>query len=417
MSTLVISEVFPPATGGSGRWLWEVYRRWEGEVFVLAGECHAAAAFDDDTRLHIRRMPLSFDSWGVFSRAGVKRYWRAFRRISRHVKAEREAGRRVRAIHAGRCLPEGLLALAARVRFGIPYACYVHGEELNTMASSRELSFLARRVFGGAAMLIANSRNTAEVLRRDWRVPSDRVGVVNPGVDTERFRPAPPDETVRRELGWRDRRVILTVGRLQKRKGQHRMIEALEQIREAVPDVLYAVVGDGEERDKLETLVRERGLADHVQFLGSRGDDELIRYYQQCDLFALPNIEVDGDFEGFGMVLLEAQACGKPVIAGRSGGAAETLREGATGLVVDCDNLPALAQTTLMLLLADDQRRCMGQLARQWAAARFDWSHQAMRVQRLCTQCFGEPATLTAAFASRRFIGETTTTTPHRRAA
>jgi phosphatidylinositol alpha-1,6-mannosyltransferase len=86
----------------------------------------------------------------------------------------------------------------------------------------------------------------------------------------------------------------------------------------------------------LERLVVENGVSDTVQFLGELPDERLIECYQQCDLFVLPNREVDGDFEGFGMVLLEAQACGKPVIAGDSGGTAETMVPGVTGLIADC---------------------------------------------------------------------------------
>ena len=89
-----------------------------------------------------------------------------------------------------------------------------------------------------------------------------------------------------------------------------------------MPDILYAIIGAGEELEELERLVEREGLARHVAFLGECNDRDLIAAYQQCDLFVLPNRQVGRDIEGFGMVLLEAQACGKPVIAGASGGTA-----------------------------------------------------------------------------------------------
>ncbi len=147
----------------------------------------------------------------------------------------------------------------------------------------------------------------------------------------------------------------------------------LATIRMAIPDVLYAIAGDGEERVALEDLVARTGLGDHVQFLGEVDDDRLVQCYQQCELFVLPNRQVGRDIEGFGMVLLEAQACGKPVVAGASGGTAETMQIPETGLVVPCDGPDALAEVVIELLADPDRRARMGAAARAWAVERFDW--------------------------------------------
>jgi hypothetical protein len=166
--------------------------------------------------------------------------------------------------------------------------------------------------------------------------------------------------SIRRKLGWGERRVLLTVGRLQKRKGHDHMILALRQIRKAIPDVLYAIVGEGEEGEYLRNLAEREGVKEHVQFLGEVDDGALIECYQQCDLFALPNRQVGRDIEGFGMVLLEAQACGKPVLAGASGGTAETMHVPTTGQVVCCDAPEPLA-AAVSELLAD--RELLAQMA------------------------------------------------------
>jgi phosphatidylinositol alpha-1,6-mannosyltransferase len=166
---------------------------------------------------------------------------------------------------------------------------------------------------------------------------------------------------------------VLTVGRLQKRKGHDMMIRALRAVREAVPGVLYVVLGDGDEAAALRLLAEREGAADDVQFLGEAGDDLLVDCYQQCDLFALPNRRVGGDIEGFGMVLLEAQACGKPVLAGASGGTAEAVNEPETGRVVRCDNPDTLAAAVIELLSDRDRLERMGEAARRWAVERFDW--------------------------------------------
>src|SRR4029450_7622201 len=178
-------------------------------------------------------------------------------------------------------------------------------------ATSRELSWLARRVLGGAKRIVVNSRNTAQLLADDWQVNSERIVVLHPGVDTTRFCPGPGDTAGRDRLGWGERPVVLTVGRLQKRKGHDMLIRALPAIRERVPDVLYAIAGDGQERVCLDQLVADLGVQQHVQFRGEPSDRELIECYQQCDLLVLPNRTVDSDFEGFGMVLVEAPGWGE----------------------------------------------------------------------------------------------------------
>jgi phosphatidylinositol alpha-1,6-mannosyltransferase len=287
-------------------------------------------------------------------------------------------------IHSARCLPEGLMALALRYLCGVPYACYVHGEDVNSASTSRELAWLVRRVLRGAEFLIPNSRNTAAILRDEWDMPEGRIRLLYPGVDTRRFVPAARDKVLRARLGWHDRPVVLTVGRLQKRKGQDQLIRALMQIRKVVPDVLYAVVGDGDERQPLERLVCLEKMHHHVQFLGEVNDDDLIRCYQQCDLFVLPNREEAArDIEGFGMVLLEAQACGKPVVAGSSGGTAETMRIPQTGRVVCCDGPDALAALVTELLVDSSLRARMGEAARHCVVERFDWSALSQQARQL----------------------------------
>jgi phosphatidylinositol alpha-1,6-mannosyltransferase len=205
-------------------------------------------------------------------------------------------------------------------------------------------------------------------------LPDGRIHVLHPGVDTKKFVAAPRNVQWRAQRGWLDRPVVLTVGRLQKRKGHDVMLRALAQIVRAVPDVLYAIVGDGDERASLGDLVDQLGLNRHVQFVGEVKDDELVSCYQQCDLFVLPNREVGGDIEGFGIVLLEAQSCGQAVVAGLSGGTAETMQVPETGRLVQCDSPDELARVVSELLNDPAQLVVMRARARQWMVRHFDWS-------------------------------------------
>lgn len=363
---LLHSDIFPPKTGGSGRWFWEIYTRVPREnVVVVAGDDPQAASVDAATDLAIRRWALHFPTRGLRPFVNLLRYLSLARRLRKLVKSER-----IDVIHTGRNLPEGFIAWLSRK----PYWCYVHGEDVAVSATSRELAWMTRRVLRRARGLIANSENTQRMLLEDWKVPSEKVHVLHPGVDTTRFVPAPRDDGFRGVRGWTDRTVILTVGRLQKRKGHDMLIRALPHLVERFPTVLYAIVGDGEEREPLESLVTELGMTNHVRFLGEIDDADLIRCYQQCDVFALPNRAVGRDEEGFGMVLLEAQACGRAVLAGASGGTAETMQAGETGVVVDCTEPGPLADGLASLLEDSEGRVEMGRRGRKWVCGSFDWA-------------------------------------------
>jgi phosphatidylinositol alpha-1,6-mannosyltransferase len=376
MTTLLLTENFPPRTGGSGRWFYEIYRRLPRDRFaVAAGEHPKQADFDRGHALRLRRVPLTLPDWGLLGLEALCGYVRALWAVKRVLRAEQ-----VQRLHCGACLPDGWIALVLRRWLGVPYLVHVHGEEVNLdgagtlpgIMSSRQLRWMTRQVLLGAETVIANSLNTVGLLRRQWQLPEARIRLLYPGVDTRRFVPG-GEPGGRRQLGWQHRSVVLTVGRLQKRKGHDQMIRALPRIRAAVPDVLYAVLGDGEERAALRDLVARQGLGHHVQFLGETDDEQLVRCYQHCDLFVLPNRQVGNDIEGFGMVLLEAQACGKPVVAGASGGTAETMRIPETGRVVPCDGPEQLAAVVTELLTDPEQRRRMGTVARQWVVENFDW--------------------------------------------
>ena len=368
-SLLLISEVFPPRRGGSGRWFWELYRRLDDvDVTVVAGPSADSLDFDASSSLHIDRLASNPTSWGVVNHRSAVWHIAAARQVRRLI-----ASRRPVAIHCGKVLPEGLVALLARALSGLPIWCFAHGEEFTLAETSRELSFLTRVVLRRIAMVVANSQNTRALLVERWGVPEERVVVLTPGVDTDRFVPE-PDPVIRERLGWTGRRVLLTVGALQKRKGQDMLIRALPAILRRCPDVLYAIAGEGWERPHLEALAAELSVSEAVRFMGTPDEAELLRLYQQCDVFALPNRQVGWDFEGFGIVLLEAQACARPVVTGTSGGTLETIIPNETGVAVSCEEPGPVAAACVTLLEDEKRRAAMGARGRAWVLERFDWA-------------------------------------------
>src|SRR4051812_34558239 len=151
------------------------------------------------------------------------------------------------------------------------------------------------------------------------------------------------------------------------------MIRSIPEVLKRVPNLLYSVVGEGWERRYLQGLVAELGVENAVQFRGVPEDRELVYCYQQCDLFVLANRQVGWDFEGFGIVLLEAQACGKPVVTGRSGGTTEAVSVHRSGLSIDCSDFTRLPGAITALITDGSRLSVMSNHARQWAEHNFEW--------------------------------------------
>jgi len=209
-----------------------------------------------------------------------------------------------------------------------------------------------------------------------------------PGVDTERFE---PDSVARAELraryGLGGRPVIVCVSRLVPRKGQDMLIQALPSIRQRVPGAALVIVGGGPHLDKLRRLAHGFGVADDVVFTAGVPAEELSAHHAMADVFAMPcRTRGSGlDVEGLGIVYLEASATGVPVVAGRSGGAPESVRDGETGLVVDGWDVGAIA-AAVGDLLADPQRAAaMGAAGRQWVVENWQWRTKARRLSELLT--------------------------------
>jgi phosphatidyl-myo-inositol dimannoside synthase len=216
--------------------------------------------------------------------------------------------------------------------------------------------------------------------------PDAALERVPPGVDVERFV---PDEVARAELRARyrlgERPVVVCLSRLVPRKGQDMLIRALPAIRERAPGAALVIVGGGPHRTALHRLVHTVGVAEHVVFTDGVPSEELPAHHAMADVFAMP-CRTRGaglDVEGLGIVYLEASATGVPVVAGRSGGAPETVLDGQTGVVVDGRDVEQIAQA-VGDLLADPQRAAaMGAAGRQWAVEHWQWRNQAQRLARL----------------------------------
>ncbi|MFD1813073.1 glycosyltransferase family 4 protein [Rhodococcus gannanensis] len=206
---------------------------------------------------------------------------------------------------------------------------------------------------------------------------------VPPGVDSEVFRPDPAARAeLRARYGLGERPTILCLSRLVPRKGQDVLIRALPRIRRAVDGAVLVIVGGGPYEEKLRGLARAVGVEDHVVFTGGVASAELAAHHTIADVFAMP-CRTRGaglDVEGLGIVYLEASASGVPVIAGNSGGAPETVREGETGHVVNGRSVEAVADSVISVLSDRDRAEAMGIAGRAWVSEHWRWDVLAARL-------------------------------------
>jgi len=248
-----------------------------------------------------------------------------------------QAGRRHKPVDVVFCGHLFMTPLAATIaRFArAPLWVQVHGVE-----AWHELSRLHRRSVETAALITSVSRHTRRRLLEWVGIDPARVKVL-PNTVGARYRPGPkPDPLVKRHAVG-TKKVLLTVSRLaasERYKGHDRVIRVLPKLLSEHPEVLYLIVGEGDDRSRLEMLAAECGVTEQVRFVGQVSPDELPDYFRLADVFVMPSTG-----EGFGIVFLEALATGIQVIAGNQDGSRDALCDGALGTLVDPENSGDLA--------------------------------------------------------------------------
>jgi len=356
---LMLTELFLPTKGGTAMSFDDDFRRLGGkEIHVVTADVPGAAEFDRTHPNTIHRLRLGRVRW--LKPESALMYSKLFFKA-----LALAASRRFVAIFAGRALPEGLVAWAVARLTGRPVLIYAHGEELTGWGRGgkfKAMCFVLRR----ADALLSNSDFTGETLVNLIGVDRGRVELTYPTVDESRFRPGLAGDDLRAAIGVAaGQKLILSVGRLMRRKGFDSVIRTLPMLRHQGIDAHYAVIGIGEDHDYLKGLAAELGVTERVHLLGHVSYEDLPRWYCASDLFAMPNRDIGGDTEGFGLVYLEAAAAGRPALAGRAGGTASAVVDGVTGLRVDGEQVDAIVGGLLRLLRNSEEAEQMGRNGRE----------------------------------------------------
>jgi len=357
--TLLITLGFPPAPGGMQRYLYRRCLQTPGRIAVLAPDIPGAAAWDARQPFPVRRWSPTFHSV-----PGLRRLWQFGQTIALAASWLRREhfGR----LEVGQALPFGAVALRLNIRYGVPYRVFAHGDDLLKPLNWWLWRPLLRRVLRHAEAVYVNSGYTARLAVGAGAQPR-RLILLRPWVDTDRFRPG-DRLAARRRLGLpEDGRLLLTVGRIEPRKGVHVVLAALRRLAVDFPDLRYAVVGAGAALPTLRRRAVALGLAGRVTFAGVQPEAALSLWYQAADIFVLYPTPGVGEVEGFGMVYLEAGASGLPVVAGRDGGVYDAVLPERTGCVVG-DEI-SLRRSLAALLRDPVLRQRFGADGRQYAMA------------------------------------------------
>ncbi len=271
-------------------------------------------------------------------------------------------------IHAHSALPDGYAAMKLAEDFNVPFIVTIHGQDLYITANKNIKCLIAlKKVFKQAKKIILVSNELKKIAKNNIEF-GDNTVVIGNGIPINKIY-----STKEYHLDTNNKNIILlSVSYLIERKGIDLNLVAFSKLKNKYPNLKYLIVGDGIEKKKLQELSRELGIYDKVEFLGMLTHDEVIKQMSRADIFSLPSWN-----EAFGVVYIEAMACGKPVIGCRGEGIEDFVENGKTGMLVNPKDVDSLAEAMDYLLSNPDKAREIGARARKLVLENYTWEKNA----------------------------------------
>lgn len=356
--TLLVTLDFYPSVGGISNYWISLGKHMPPDRWIVLAPPLPSGCRELATLYRIVRLP--------FLSAGIYPHWLPlFFSLLRILFREH-----IEVIIVGQILPVGTVVYFFSRLFGIPYVVSTHGMDITLPFRTTRKRNLCRKIFLRAKKIIVNSAYTAKKIT-EYGIDSSKIDFIYPCpalVPGKEYIPRPPSK---KEI------IILTVGRIVKRKGHEYVLGALSELREHIPPIYYIVVGDGPEKEHLANKAKALGIAEQVLFTGPLADEAVKQWYKKCDMFIMAPYEIDGDVEGFGIVYLEANAFGKPVIASRSGGIGDAVIDEKTGILIESRNTVAIRDAVTRLIDDHEFALLLGKHGKQRVEKEFQWNVQA----------------------------------------
>lgn len=375
MRLLFVTQDFPPDVGGIQTYCWELAPRLaqRSEKMDLIAPARSGDA-DVDAKLDfpVHRLRIRPDLLVLRALPFIVRHARsAAVDVAFHVQWQ-----------------TALASLLSRRLTGYPrrIAVTLHGRDtvFNPFAVpplTSGYNLLRRIALGGADHVVPVSRFLGE-RALDLGASEEQITVVPNATNPDIFYPD-PDPALREDVNPNERPLVVTAGRLVPKKGVDTAIRAIGQVAEEIPSVLLLIAGEGPEEASLRELTSTHGLDDHVRFLGNVPQARLRTFYTLADVFVMAGREAPGDIEGFGLVYLEANACGTPVIGARVGGVPDAVWHEETGLLVPPDDPQATATAIGRLLDEPELAQRLGKQGQERVHTEANWDHVANRIFQL----------------------------------
>ena len=377
--TLFLTSEFPPHVGGVSHFYFQLCRQLPSdEIIVLTGPDPKAAEFDAKQPFKIiRHSFLRPAAGGALGRSAATLRWLRLPALLKKL----EPSLKFENIIVGQILPLGTVAFRYAKKTQTPYFIFAHGMDILVPQAYPRKRFLLKTIIGSASGYIANSHFTKHELQK-IDAPAEKITVIQPGPNLERPQTHNfSEQQLRQKFKLPDGPILLSVGRLVKRKGHDKVLEALPLVAVSVPDVVYVIAGAGPMLPALKQLAKKFNVEKHVYFLTAQNDEALAELYELCQVFVLPARQLtNGDVEGYGIVYIEAALFGKPSLAGKVGGATEAVLDQQTGLLVNPENPSAIAQAAIQLLTNPALRERLGTQAMDYASHLPSWRTKAQQL-------------------------------------
>lgn len=357
---LLVTIDFPPKIGGVANYYENLCQNLPAnKIAVLTEKQKDSKSFDKKQNYKIYREDLFYNYlWPQWLKMIFK-----MRKIIKKEKIE--------VIYVGQILPVGEAAFF----LSLPFIIFTHGMDITLPQKNKKKKYLLKKIIAKSYKLVANSNFTREELMK-LGAKAQKVTIINPSPDRKLLEVLDKQliSQLRQKYNLNNKRILLSVGRLVKRKGFDEVIQSLPQVLKSIPDLVYVVVGDGPERQNLENIISEINLNKQVLLIGAASQKELSAWYYLCQVFIMtPKQLPDGDVEGFGTVFLEANMFGKPVIATASGGISDAVSNGLNGLLINNNDI---VKTLLMLLNNHNLIQQLGRQGRELVNQKFNWGNQ-----------------------------------------
>ncbi|WP_117168555.1 glycosyltransferase family 4 protein [Paraliobacillus sediminis] len=367
---LFVSVDFPPIKGGIQNYLYGIISNLNpSETVVLTsdvGDRDENKHFDESQKFTIYRTKIS---------SGISFLKQLFKLIPLLFQIKRIIKQHnIEEVHFGNALPIGLLVflLGNRVR---TYA-YLYGLDISHAKLSPVKSRILKLILKKTKKVITISNYTKDLII-SIGIDNKKIKIISPGFSMPELLDS--KNNIRDEYGIsKDKKIVLTVARLHERKGHDKVIEAIELALEENKKIFYVICGKGPYEKTLKKQVKNKQLDRYILFTGEVSNEELISWYKEADVFIMTSRQIGekGDVEGFGIVFLEANYFGIPVIGGNSGGMPDAIRDGKTGFLVDPLNVNEIADKLISLTTSVKLRNEIGREGHKWVISECSWQQR-----------------------------------------